>query len=75
MAMMMSRSFTLGTASHRFADARYQVGDISLLELLDAERTLSQARQSYAVTHTEAAISLVSLFKALGGGWDIASRP
>jgi NodT family efflux transporter outer membrane factor (OMF) lipoprotein len=64
---------TLVAAARRnygFATARYQAGEISLLELLDAERTLRAAENSYAQTHTRAATDLVALFKALGGGWE-----
>jgi outer membrane protein TolC len=52
-----------------FADARYKAGETSLLELLDAERSLSAADNAYARVHTSAATDLVALFKALGGGW------
>ena len=55
--------------SHGFADTRYRAGDVSLLELLDAERVLRNAEDAYARIHTQAATDLVALFKALGGGW------
>jgi NodT family efflux transporter outer membrane factor (OMF) lipoprotein len=55
--------------SYGFSDQRYRAGDISLLELLDAERTLRDAESAYARTHTAAATELVALYKALGGGW------
>lgn len=55
--------------SYGFANDRYRAGDISLLELLDAERALRNAEDAYARTHTQAATDLIALFKALGGGW------
>jgi NodT family efflux transporter outer membrane factor (OMF) lipoprotein len=55
--------------SYGFAEDRYRAGDISLLELLDAERGLRNAEDAYARVHTAAATDLVALFKALGGGW------
>jgi NodT family efflux transporter outer membrane factor (OMF) lipoprotein len=55
--------------SYGYANDRYRAGDISLLELLDAEQTLRGAEDLYARTHTQAATGLVALFKALGGGW------
>jgi NodT family efflux transporter outer membrane factor (OMF) lipoprotein len=58
--------------SYGFAKDRYKAGDISLLELLDAERALRSAEEAYARTHTQAATNLVALFKALGGGWQAA---
>lgn len=59
--------------SYEYVEVRYGVGDVTLLELLDAERSLSQARQVYAAAHTDAAVHLVMFFKALGGGWNMAS--
>lgn len=58
--------------SYRFANMRYRSGDISLLQLLDAERVLRNAEEAYAQTHTSAATDLIALFKALGGGWQVA---
>jgi len=55
--------------NYGYADARYRAGEISLLELLVAERELRAAESDYALTHTRAATDLVALFKALGGGW------
>ncbi|MGD2128034.1 MAG: efflux transporter outer membrane subunit [Lysobacterales bacterium] len=55
--------------NYGFATARYKAGEISLLELLDAEQGLRAAENAYAQTHTRAATDLVALFKALGGGW------
>lgn len=60
---------TAARRNYGFADARYRAGEISLLELLDAERGLRAAESAYALTHTRAATDLVALFKALGGGW------
>jgi NodT family efflux transporter outer membrane factor (OMF) lipoprotein len=57
--------------SYGFANDRYRAGDISLLELLDAERMLRGAEETYAQVHTRAATDLVALFKALGGGWPL----
>ena len=51
------------------AGQRFKVGDIALGELLEAERSLHEAEDSFARTQTGAAIDLVALCKALGGGW------
>ena len=57
--------------SHAHAQTRYGAGDIALIELLAAERLLHEARQAQARAQSGAAIRLVALYKALGGGWDI----
>jgi NodT family efflux transporter outer membrane factor (OMF) lipoprotein len=64
-----SKAVDAARESFRYADTRYRAGDISLLQLLDAERALRNAQDAYARTHTTAATDLVALFKALGGGW------
>ena len=54
---------------------RYAAGYSSYFEVIDAERALYDAEllrvQSYGNTLT----SLVQLYKALGGGWQIAAEP
>jgi multidrug efflux system outer membrane protein len=50
--------------------ARYEAGYSSYLELLDAERMLFDASNNASVVKREQLISLVQLYRALGGGWD-----
>lgn len=50
--------------------ARYNEGVEAFITVLDAERTLLQAQQQEAQSATNAAIDLVALYKALGGGWE-----
>ncbi len=57
-------------ASHRHAKARYAAGDVALVELLAAERSLHDAETAAVRAHTGAAMQLVALYKALGGGWE-----
>ena len=57
-------------ASQGHAQARYAAGDIALVELLAAQRNLHEAETAAARAHTSAAMQLVALYKALGGGWD-----
>ncbi|MGP1353218.1 MAG: efflux transporter outer membrane subunit [Parasphingopyxis sp.] len=51
------------------AQLRYRAGDISLLELFDAERRLRDAERAETIAYRRAAASLVALYGALGGGW------
>jgi NodT family efflux transporter outer membrane factor (OMF) lipoprotein len=53
----------------RIARLRYQAGRESFQIVLDAERALAQADASVAQSETVLADNLVSLFLALGGGW------
>jgi len=50
--------------------ARYEAGYSSYLELLDAERMQFDAANNASIIRREQLISLVKLYKALGGGWD-----
>jgi NodT family efflux transporter outer membrane factor (OMF) lipoprotein len=52
--------------------SRYNDGVADFLTVLDAERSLLQNEQQYATSTTNVALDLVTLFKALGGGWEQA---
>jgi multidrug efflux system outer membrane protein len=51
------------------AHLRYERGIDSQLNVLDAERELFDAELDLAQTKRDELVSLVSLYKALGGGW------
>ena len=48
---------------------------VDFLSVLDAERTQLQAEDALAQSRTEAATSLIAVYKALGGGWESAPLP
>jgi NodT family efflux transporter outer membrane factor (OMF) lipoprotein len=52
------------------ARSRYNDGVTDFLTVLDDERGLLQTEQQYATSTTNVALDLVTLFKALGGGWE-----
>ncbi|UCV18334.1 efflux transporter outer membrane subunit [Ferribacterium limneticum] len=54
--------------------AAYQGGVVSLIEVLDADGNLLQARDAKAQAQTEAARAAIASFRALGGGWDTPSE-
>lgn len=51
------------------AQARYASGYAGYLDLLDAQRTLNNARLQYLSSRRNHLGAAVDLFKALGGGW------
>jgi multidrug efflux system outer membrane protein len=53
----------------RLAHARYEAGNATYLVDLDAQRTLLDAQDALAQADTASYVSVVSLYKALGGGW------
>jgi NodT family efflux transporter outer membrane factor (OMF) lipoprotein len=52
------------------AQTQYRGGIGSFLQVLTAERSLLSAEQDLANNITEISTNLVSLYKALGGGWE-----
>ena len=50
--------------------ARYRSGVASFIDVLDAERTLQQNQLSLAQSETAVSEDLVTLYRALGGGWE-----
>jgi outer membrane protein, multidrug efflux system len=59
----------------RIARTRYEGGLVDFLEVLDAERTQLAAEDRLAQSRTDAATSLVAVYKALGGGWQMTPLP
>ena len=49
---------------------RYESGETDLLDLLDAERHLIKSKNDLALSETRTVTNLISLYKALGGGWE-----
>lgn len=53
------------------ATQRFEGGVADFLTALDAYRTALEAEDLFAESQTRAATALVSLYKALGGGWEL----
>jgi multidrug efflux system outer membrane protein len=59
----------------RLARLRYDEGYSSYLEVLDAERSLFNVDLTYTQTRADLFSAMVSLYKAMGGGWiDLADN-
>jgi NodT family efflux transporter outer membrane factor (OMF) lipoprotein len=54
------------------ANQRYANGLASFLDVVDAERTLYATQDQLAQSDRTIAVNLITLYKALGGGWDVA---
>lgn len=55
--------------TEQLSNARYDAGQDSYFELLDAQRTLYGAQQTLINTQLTEQSNRVNLYKALGGGW------
>ena len=62
------------TAAH-LSRARYDGGLVSYLEVLDSERSLFQAELLESQTRQLQLSGVVSLYRALGGGWPAQAEP
>ena len=66
------RAFLVDTLRDRsrLSYLRYKGGVATLLEALDADRELFEAERSLALARRDELLSVVQLYKALGGGWN-----
>jgi multidrug efflux system outer membrane protein len=53
------------------ARKRFEGGLTDFLEVLDSERTALSAELLFSQSRTDAATSLIAVYKALGAGWDL----
>jgi multidrug efflux system outer membrane protein len=58
----------------RIARLRYDNGYTSYIEVLDAERSLFNAELEYTQTQGVLFLSLVNLYKSMGGGWVVTAE-
>ena len=56
-------------ARYFLAQARYDKGVDSYLNVLDAQRSLYSAQQGLIATHLAKLVNRITLYKVLGGGW------
>jgi outer membrane protein, multidrug efflux system len=69
------QSARASAAAAAIARVRYSEGESNFLDVLDAERTELDAEEQLAQARTNAATSLIAVYKALGGGWEQAPLP
>lgn len=53
----------------RLARLQFEAGTSSYLQVLDADRSLFTGRLDSTKTHYDLLVSLISVYKAMGGGW------
>ncbi|WP_108423231.1 efflux transporter outer membrane subunit [Flagellimonas amoyensis] len=57
-----------------FAQQRFNAGLDNFIDYLSADNALLQAENTLALSEISSARSLVAIYKALGGGWEIVSE-
>lgn len=58
----------------RLARARFSAGEGRYLDVLEAERSDFPSRRALAVARTHQRLAVVSLYKALGGAWEVCAQ-
>ncbi|MDP2688384.1 MAG: TolC family protein [Aequorivita sp.] len=58
----------------KFAKQRFNAGLDSFIDYLSADNTLLQSETLLATSEIASATSLIAIYKALGGGWEIISE-
>lgn len=79
-ALDRTRELAAADASARqawaLAQSRFAAGSISRFEMLSAQQAWVESQTALAAAQTQRTDLLVSVFKALGGGWQVdADRP
>jgi NodT family efflux transporter outer membrane factor (OMF) lipoprotein len=67
---LLTQSVASNRDSVRIASARYSSGTIDYLTLLDTQRSLLKAQDAATVSQGDISLSLIALYKAIGGGWE-----
>ncbi|WP_341897593.1 efflux transporter outer membrane subunit [Ferrovibrio terrae] len=65
-----SEAFNQANDAYRIVDSRYRAGTVGFLDLLDAQRSVFAANDTMVQAALSRYSANVSLYKALGGGWD-----
>jgi NodT family efflux transporter outer membrane factor (OMF) lipoprotein len=68
----IARSVTENQAALQAARQRYSEGAIDFLNVITTQAQLLQSENDLADSDTQIAIDLVNLYRALGGGWEVA---
>jgi len=68
----LAESVRADTEALTLADERYRRGLTNFLDVLDAQKTMYTAQSSLRKSEAQVLKNLVSLYKALGGGWNAA---
>jgi NodT family efflux transporter outer membrane factor (OMF) lipoprotein len=67
----LNRALDAARRSTKLATERYDRGLTDYLNVIDAERAEFDLEQQYVVTEQTVAEELITLYKALGGGWEL----
>jgi outer membrane protein TolC len=58
----------------RLSQIKYRAGHVDLQRVLDSQRSLLASQNLFVLNRTAVVRSFISLYRALGGGWQIPVR-
>ena len=67
---LLSQSVASNQDSVRIASDQYAGGTVNYLSLLDTQRSLLRTQDAMAQSQGEVTLSVIALYKAIGGGWE-----
>ena len=70
----LDAAYDASSAALDLSRQRYAAGDTPLTDLLDTERQANTLGDQRVRANGQLALYVVSLYKALGGGWDVAGK-
>ncbi|HLT51345.1 MAG TPA: TolC family protein [Arenibacter sp.] len=71
---ILRTSAAASSEAAKFAKQRFNAGLDSFIDYLSAENTLLRSENLLAISEISSATSLIAVYKALGGGWEIISE-
>jgi outer membrane protein, multidrug efflux system len=71
----LQRAAAAARSAESLASLQYQAGQVDLLTVLDAQRTLLSVEQQVVSTNADELAAHIQLYKALGGGWIPTASP
>jgi outer membrane protein, multidrug efflux system len=66
-------SYVQSAEAYRLAELRYRAGTVNFQTVLNAQTTVIQAQEALIQSNLSRLLAVVSLTKAVGGGWDGAT--
>ncbi len=74
-AQSLQRTVDASRRAVELSGKRYLGGDVNFQRVLDSQRSLLLSENALALSQANVVLQLVSLYRALGGGWQTAPLP
>lgn len=72
---LLQKAAFASAQAENFARKKFEIGSSDFLSVLDAERTHLEVSAQLAQSDMRLLLNLISVYKSLGGGWDLVAKP